>query len=92
MAHTTVRTPARRIVAIIPGASGNWWGLNSQVLYCVAQGESITIASSGIRCFGESVEVLEHVVLVLVDVAALPEAVAPLGQQRRKARAPAELA
>ena len=49
MTQTTVRTPSARIRAIIPGASGNWWGLNSQVLYCVSHGESITIASSGDR-------------------------------------------
>ncbi len=46
--HTTVRTPSARIREIIPWASGNWWGLNFQVLYCVAHGESMTIASSGI--------------------------------------------
>ncbi len=47
MTHTTVRTPAARIEEIIQAASGNWWGLNSQVLYWVAHGESMTIASSG---------------------------------------------
>ena len=46
--HSTVRTPSSRNCRTIPGASGNWWGLNSQVLYCVDQGESITIASSAI--------------------------------------------
>ena len=49
MTHTTVRTPSSRIRLINPGASGNWCGLNSQVLYCVSQGESITIASSAMR-------------------------------------------
>jgi hypothetical protein len=37
-------------------------------------------------------EIVEHVVLVLVDVAALPEAVAPFGQLSGKAGQPAELA
>jgi hypothetical protein len=46
--HTTVRTPSARIRAIIPWASGNWWGLNLQVLYWVAHGLSMTTASSGI--------------------------------------------
>jgi len=32
---------------IIHSASGNWWWLNSHVLYWVAHGESMTIASSG---------------------------------------------
>ena len=45
--QTTVRTPSSRIPLTSPGASGNWWGLKRQVLYCVSQGESITIASSG---------------------------------------------
>ena len=48
--HTTVRTAPRRIPATIPAKSGNWWGFGIQVLYCVSQGESITIASSGIAC------------------------------------------
>ncbi len=44
------------------------------------------------RVAAEAVVVVEHVVLVLVDVAALPEAVAPLGQHLGKAGEPAELA
>ena len=55
-------------------------GLNSQVLYWVAHGESSTIASSGMLVPPHALEVVDHVVLVLVDVAALPEPVAPLGQ------------
>ncbi len=38
----------------------------------------------------KAMEVVEHIVLVLVDVAALPEAVGPLGLQPGEARAPAE--
>ena len=48
--QTTVRTPVARILPIRPSGSGNWCGLNSQVLYCVSQGESRTIASSGRSC------------------------------------------
>ena len=48
--HTTVRTPCSRMRAISPGASGNWCGLNSHVLYWVSHGESSTIASSGRPC------------------------------------------
>ena len=51
MTHTTVRTPSARMRVTSPGASGNWWGLNSQVLYCVSHGESMTIASSGSEWF-----------------------------------------
>ncbi len=75
---------------ISPGASGNWWGLNSQVLYWVAHGESITIASSGMSCRRIPSKSSLHVVLVLVYVAALPEAVAPLGQDGGEAGLPAE--
>jgi hypothetical protein len=46
----TVRTPSVRIIDTIHAASGDWCGLNSQVLYWVAHGESITIASSGMPC------------------------------------------
>ena len=63
MTHTTVRTPSARSVEIIPSASGNWCGLNSQVLYWVAHGESITIASSGIPLSRKPSIVVEHVVL-----------------------------
>jgi hypothetical protein len=47
--QTTVRTPALLSLAISALGSGNWCGLNRQVLYCVSQGESSTIASSGRR-------------------------------------------
>ncbi len=48
--HTTVRTPAARSRATIASGSGNWCGLKAQVLYWVSHGESMTIASSGMRC------------------------------------------
>ena len=68
-----------------PRDPGTGCGLKRQVLYWVSQGESITIASSGSACSQVALEVLEHVALVLVDVAALPVAVGPLGEQGREA-------
>ena len=38
----------------------------------------------------QTVEVVEHVVLMLVHVAALPEPVSPLGQESRETGQPAE--
>ena len=85
MTHTTVRTPVARQRATIPAKSGNWCGLGSQVLYWVSHGESRTIASSGDVVPAAAVDVLLGVLLVRIDVARLPEAVAPVGQQGRQA-------
>ncbi len=81
--------PVERILPIRPSGSGNCQGLNSHVLYCVSQGESRTIASSGSRLRAVTVVVLEHVALVRVDVAALPVSVAPLRQYVGEAGQPA---
>ena len=83
--HTTVRTPAARKSRTIAVKSVNWCGLGSHVLYCVSHGESSTTRVERDRVARAAMDVVLDVVLVRVDVARLPEAVAPLRQHRRQA-------